>query len=109
VAQVEGAADRAMFLHQTHLHQLSFHTPIHLLIHNQSNHNPHIIRQHHRHNHQRTLHTKLQWKTGIAEVMELVILALAGPGLVVIAEVAVAPLVVTVAAMLAALLDQLKS
>jgi hypothetical protein len=98
-----------MYRHLRHRHQQTTQGLAHLLTHSQGSQHQHIIHQHLLLPQQQILHTKLQWKTGIAEVMELVILALAGPGLVVIAEVAVAPLVVTVAAMLAALLDQLKS
>jgi hypothetical protein len=38
--EVEG---KAMCRHRIHPHQLSFHAPIHLLIHNQNNHSLHIF------------------------------------------------------------------
>jgi hypothetical protein len=104
VVQVVAAEGRVMFLHQTHLHQLSFHALIHLLIHKQSNHNPHIIRQHHRRRkYQRTLHTSLRKKTGILVVaMELVMVAILGHVVAVVKAVLPGP------EMLDALLDQLK-
>jgi hypothetical protein len=104
VVQVVAAEGRVMFLHQTHLHQLTIQDLAHLLIHNQSNHNPHIFRHNHRHNHQRTLHMSLRKNTGILAVaMELVVIAILGHVVtVVLAAVMPGP------EMLVALLDQLK-
>jgi hypothetical protein len=107
VAQVAVVVAWVMFLHLTHLHQQTTQGPDHLLTHSQGSQHQHIIHQHLLLPQQQILHTKLQWKTGIVGVMELVILVLVGPGLVVIAEVAVALLVVTVGT-LDVSLDQLK-